>query len=83
MPAPTALKAEAPLPQDIPLPDVAQDEDLLLEEPIQEGKPEQEEDTEMKMTEEDQHIFPAAKDVATVARRETRKVGIPPHRMSP
>jgi RNA-binding protein PNO1 len=83
MPAPTALKAEGPPPKDIPLPDVAHDEDLLLEEPVQEEKPAQGEDTEMKMTEEDQHIFPAAKDIGTVTRRETRKVGIPPHRMSP
>jgi len=87
MPAPTALlKGETALPEDIPLPEADHNEGNLLEEAddvLAAVKATEQVDTEMVLNEEEQPLFPAAKDAGPVARRETRKVGIPPHRMSP
>jgi len=87
MPAPTALlKTVAPPPQDVPLPDAPQDEGQLLEEAVDVLTAEEApRDQEMLtvVNDEDQPLFPAAKDANSTTRRETRKVGVPPHRMSP
>jgi len=86
MPAPTALlKAQPPPPAaDVPLPPADQDEEQLLDAPPTAIEPTTANpDTEMVLDEEARPRFPAAKNVDGVARRETRKIRIPPHRMSP
>ncbi|MCJ1351555.1 MAG: pre-rRNA-processing protein pno1 [Icmadophila ericetorum] len=92
MPAPTGLQrrpnelAEAtatPLPQD--------DDDLLIDAsstapinlPSSLPAPAVPEDVEMTLDEEGRPKFPPAKDVDGPHRSETRKVLIPPHRMTP
>ncbi|KAJ6044644.1 hypothetical protein N7499_007146 [Penicillium canescens] len=40
-------------------------------------------DSEMRIDEEGRPVFTPAKDVATAYRIETRKVPVPPHRMTP
>ncbi len=87
MPAPTALlkREENPAaPIDVPLPHPDQDEEQILDAPptvVPENVADV--DTEMRVDEELRPKFSAAKDVDPLVRRETRKVPIPPHRMSP
>ncbi|KAJ9134101.1 pre-rrna-processing protein pno1 [Pleurostoma richardsiae] len=88
MPAPTALKQplEADAPADIPLPSASNDEELLLDAPsldaaAQPAAPAADEDS-MAIDEEGRPRFAPAKDAGLVTRAETRKVPIPPHRMS-
>lgn len=96
MPAPTALKAptaafqDAAPPADIPLPVESQDEDLLLDADAMNTLdtsailvPVANNDTEMQIDEESRPQFAPQKDAPAAYRVETRKVPIPPHRMSP
>ncbi|MCJ1482322.1 pre-rRNA-processing protein pno1 [Schaereria dolodes] len=93
MPAPTALLrrpeelAEA---QATPLPQDNNDELLVdagntasLESTYTTAAPNLSEDTEMHIDEEGRPKFPPAKDVEQTQLAETRKVLIPPHRMTP
>ncbi|KAK1771419.1 Pre-rRNA-processing protein PNO1 [Phialemonium atrogriseum] len=93
MPAPTALaKASTDAPPDnVPLPEPDQDEELLLDAPdavpsdpnaFQPASNEAE-DTEMAVDEEGRPRFAPGKDVEPIRRSETRKVPVPPHRMAP
>ncbi|TVY83830.1 Pre-rRNA-processing protein PNO1 [Lachnellula suecica] len=87
MPAPTALlrRPEELAEAAIPLPP-AQDDELLLDAPeadISAAQPVGGEDTEMTIDEEGRPRFPASKNINGPLRVETRKVPIPPHRMSP
>lgn len=95
MPAPTALKAptaafeDAP-PADIPLPTVSPDEDLLLDADAMNTldtaailPPAASNSTDMEIDEESRPQFAPQKDSPTAYRVETRKVSIPPHRMTP
>lgn len=93
MPAPTALKqppAEA-APTDVPLPLPAdnEDEDLLGNtaqlpdaETVQPTGANSSLDVQMEIDEEERPKFAAAKNVGPIARREMRKVSVPPHRLS-
>ncbi|PHH78059.1 hypothetical protein CDD82_3240 [Ophiocordyceps australis] len=94
MPAPTALKkvAEAPSPQEVPLPPAQEDDDeFLLDAPelataLQVAPIPQEDQTgddAMAIDEESRPQFAPAKDLDPVARVETRKIPVPPHRMTP
>ncbi|KAL8680186.1 MAG: hypothetical protein Q9224_000165 [Gallowayella concinna] len=91
MPAPTALLrrpdelAEASA---IPLPpDTDIDDDVLVETaatvPAQNLAPASDQRTAMDIDEEGRPRFPPAKPVEAVHRSETRKVLVPPHRMTP
>lgn len=89
MPAPTALLHPQPA-SEVPLPPADEDEELLLDAPgaipsqVDVPKtPVENEDTEMVMDEEGRPRFPAASAQNTIRRIETRKVSIPPHRMTP
>jgi len=71
-------------PEDIPLPDADQVEDMLQVASASDIlEPATEAPAYMQVDEESRPRFAPAKDVGPVARRETRKVAIPPHRMSP
>ncbi|KAL8943648.1 MAG: hypothetical protein Q9216_000936 [Gyalolechia sp. 2 TL-2023] len=91
MPAPTALLrrpdklAEASV---IPLPpDNGDDEDVLVESgltaPTEDTVPNSDQGSEMQIDEEGRPKFPPAKIAVTKHRVETRKVLVPPHRMTP
>ncbi|KAJ5385330.1 K Homology domain type 1 [Penicillium robsamsonii] len=66
-----------------------QDDEVLIDvQAINEGAPinpvaESTEDSEMRIDEEGRPVFTPAKDVAAAYRIETRKVPVPPHRMTP
>ncbi|KAJ5409729.1 uncharacterized protein N7487_004088 [Penicillium crustosum] len=66
-----------------------QDDEVLIDvQATNEGAPanpvaESAEDTEMRIDEEGRPVFTPAKDVATAYKIETRKVPVPPHRMTP
>lgn len=97
MPAPTALQRKPELlpeteAQSMPLPDTG-DEDLLIETDqivtstttpvitaIQTSQPE---DTAMQIDEEGRPRFPPASADTTTLRIQSRKVPVPPHRMTP
>ncbi|KAK8050352.1 pre-rrna-processing pno1 [Apiospora phragmitis] len=92
MPAPTALlqkpveaTAEAPLPQpdqdDEVLPDAA--EMNTLDTSTIQLVPVDHNEAQMDVDEEGKPRFAPAREIGTVARIETRKTPIPPHRMSP
>ncbi|CEJ93390.1 Putative Pre-rRNA-processing protein PNO1 [[Torrubiella] hemipterigena] len=91
MPAPTALKQaeDTPLPEATAPQDAAGDEFLLdTAEPMSDAiefiSPEDPEgDESMAVDEEGRPRFAPAKDIDPVTRVETRKVPIPPHRMTP
>ncbi len=92
MPAPTALRKEkAASPAEVPLPEPDHDEEQLLDAPSAStellvpvaAETDAGADAEMVMDEESRPRFPAAKDVEALPRRETRKIRIPPHRMTP
>ncbi|KAH7017874.1 hypothetical protein EDB80DRAFT_889022 [Ilyonectria destructans] len=92
MPAPTALKQaeDTPLATSVPLP-ADNDEEFLLDAPdalpedgsafavMEEGSS----DDGMAIDEEGRPRFAPAKDIDPVTRVETRKIPIPPHRMTP
>ncbi|KAK7416101.1 pre-rRNA-processing protein pno1 [Neonectria punicea] len=91
MPAPTALKQaeDTPLATSVPLPP-DNDEEFLLDAP--DALPtdpsavvvaEQDSDDGMAIDEEGRPRFAPAKDFDPIARVETRKIPIPPHRMTP
>ncbi|KAK4100901.1 hypothetical protein N658DRAFT_496987 [Parathielavia hyrcaniae] len=89
MPAPTALVQPPPAPEAVPLPTPEQDDELLVD--MQEAgtseisavaPPTTAEDTEMAIDEEGRPRFAPGKDVDPVRRAETRKIPIPPNRMS-
>jgi len=89
MPAPTALVQPAAAPDTVPLPGQEQDDELLVD--MQEAgtfelsavaPPQTAEDTDMAIDEEGRPRFAPGKDVDPVRRAETRKIPIPPNRMS-
>ncbi|KAL4961461.1 pre-rRNA-processing protein PNO1 [Aspergillus stella-maris] len=92
MPAPTALRntdasaAEAFI---APPAQVAQDEEILIDAQASETPSESlapvdtTEDADMHIDLEGRPVFTPAKDVPTAYRVETRKVPVPPHRMTP
>lgn len=91
MPAPTALLKPVEAPESIPLPATTQDDELLLETDVQEMDftdagavlvPVESEDTEMVADEEGRPVFAPGKDIDPARRPETRKILIPPNRMS-
>ena len=92
MPAPTALKQaeDAPLALDVPLPVEGNDEEFLLDAP--DALPtdadvlvpvEESNENGMAIDEEGRPRFAPARDIDPVTRVETRKIPIPPHRMTP
>ncbi|KAK4112063.1 eukaryotic type KH-domain (KH-domain type I) [Canariomyces notabilis] len=89
MPAPTALLQPAPAPEAVPLPPADNEDELLLDmqdttqaEPSAPAAPTSTEDTDMAIDEEGRPRFAPGKDVDPVRRIETRKIPIPPNRMS-
>ncbi|KAK3318025.1 hypothetical protein B0H66DRAFT_555998 [Apodospora peruviana] len=89
MPAPTALLQPTMVPEAVPLRTQEQDDELLLD--VQDANltdatailPQSiSEDTEMAVDEEGRPRFAPSKDVDPVRRTETRKIPIPPNRMS-
>ncbi|KAF5020262.1 hypothetical protein F66182_7710 [Fusarium sp. NRRL 66182] len=92
MPAPTALKKaeDAPLAVDVPLPVEDNDDEFLLDAPdalatdanVLVPVTESNEDS-MAIDEEGRPRFAPARDIDPVTRVETRKIPIPPHRMTP
>ncbi|KAF8475558.1 hypothetical protein BDZ91DRAFT_769669 [Kalaharituber pfeilii] len=91
MPAPTALlrptAGEGPVVQPTPAP-TADDDDVIIDvsaaAPAQEPVPAQnEEDADMHIDEEGRPHFAPAKPLRDIKKGETRKVPIPPHRMTP
>lgn len=91
MPAPTALKKaeDAPLATDIPLPVAENDEEFLLDAPdalpadANAVVPVEDNEDGMAIDEEGRPRFAPARDIDPITRVETRKVPIPPHRMTP
>ncbi|CAF3574720.1 pre-rRNA-processing protein pno1 [Fusarium graminearum] len=90
MPAPTALKQaeSAPLANDISLPVEGADEEFLLDAPGAEDADANvlvpvEDSNDMQIDEEGRPRFAPARDIDPVTRVETRKIPIPPHRMTP
>ncbi|QPC75842.1 hypothetical protein HYE68_006594 [Fusarium pseudograminearum] len=90
MPAPTALRQaeSAPLANDISLPVEGADEEFLLDAPGAEDADANvlvpvEDSNDMQIDEEGRPRFTPARDIDPVTRVETRKIPIPPHRMTP
>lgn len=90
MPAPTVLKQaeSAPLANDISLPVEGADEEFLLDAPGAEDADANvlvpvEDSNDMQIDEEGRPRFAPARDIDPVTRVETRKIPIPPHRMTP
>ncbi|CAG8381473.1 unnamed protein product [Penicillium salamii] len=87
MSAPTALRQAQP--QSEPqAPSYDQDDEILIDaQASTEGVPanpiEESAEGEMRIDEEGRPVFTPAKDVATAYRIESRKVPVPPHRMTP
>lgn len=92
MPAPTALKnaEDAPPAVDVSLPVEENDEEFLLDAP--DALPtdvnvlvpvEESNENGMAIDEEGRPRFAPARDIDPVTRVETRKIPIPPHRMTP
>ncbi|KAK3943267.1 hypothetical protein QBC46DRAFT_377986 [Diplogelasinospora grovesii] len=90
MPAPTALIMPTEAPEAVPLPTADQDDELLLEVVQDDSLPDagavqpptDEQDGEMIIDEEGKPRFAPGKDIDPVRRAETRKIPIPPNRMS-
>ncbi|KAK1759164.1 Pre-rRNA-processing protein PNO1 [Echria macrotheca] len=90
MPAPTALLKPTAAPESVPLPAPEQEDAELLDvqqsdfaTPSAPGQPETDpEDTDMAVDEEGRPRFAPGKDVDPIRRVETRKIPIPPNRMS-
>ncbi|KAF9886187.1 pre-rRNA-processing protein pno1 [Aspergillus nanangensis] len=90
MPAPTALKNSAAYEAPAPPPSMDQDDEVLIDAQASEshtsGIPptvEAAQDTDMRIDEEGRPVFTPAKDTNNVYRVESRKVPVPPHRMTP
>ncbi|KAF5658335.1 pre-rrna-processing pno1 [Fusarium heterosporum] len=92
MPAPTALKQteDAPLALDVPLPVEGNDDEFLLDAPDALSTDanvlvpvEESNENGMAIDEEGRPRFAPARDIDPVTRVETRKIPIPPHRMTP
>jgi RNA-binding protein PNO1 len=86
MPAPTALRKPDQLAEaaNVPLPAEGQDDELLLDAPDAEPTAlDAVQDTQMQIDLESRPNFAPEKNTDRDARRESRKVMIPPHRMSP
>ncbi|KAK4041387.1 hypothetical protein C8A01DRAFT_34585 [Parachaetomium inaequale] len=89
MPAPTALVQPAAAPEAALVPAPEQDDELLVDmqdantvEPSAVAPPTTAEDTDMAIDEEGRPRFAPGKDVDPIRRAETRKIPIPPNRMS-
>ncbi|KAH6856849.1 hypothetical protein B0I37DRAFT_368564 [Chaetomium sp. MPI-CAGE-AT-0009] len=89
MPAPTALIQPAAVPEAVPVPAPEQDDELLVDmqdantvEPNAVAPPTTTEESDMAIDEEGRPRFAPGKDVDPVRRAETRKIPIPPNRMS-
>ncbi|KAK4121712.1 hypothetical protein N657DRAFT_647906 [Parathielavia appendiculata] len=89
MPAPTSLIQPPPAPEAVLLPAPEQEDELLVDmqeasttKPSAVAPPTTEEDAEMAIDEEGRPRFAPGKDVDPVRRAETRKIPIPPNRMS-
>ncbi|KAK4158088.1 hypothetical protein C8A00DRAFT_11139 [Chaetomidium leptoderma] len=89
MPAPTALVQPAPTPEAALVHVPEQEDELLVDmqdantvEPSAVAPPTAAEDTDMAIDEEGRPRFAPGKDVDPVRRAETRKIPIPPNRMS-
>jgi RNA-binding protein PNO1 len=95
MPAPTALQREPDLlieaeAQTVPLPETG-DEDLIIDQDVTSKATQvappvpapQPEDTAMQIDEEGRPRFPPASAETTTLRIQSRKVPVPPHRMTP
>ncbi|AEO55513.1 hypothetical protein MYCTH_2137771 [Thermothelomyces thermophilus ATCC 42464] len=89
MPAPTALVQPAAAPDPVAVPAPEQKDELLVDmqeasalEPTAVAPPTNAEDTDMAIDEEGRPRFAPGKDVNPVRRAETRKIPIPPNRMS-
>ncbi|KAL3441140.1 Pre-rRNA-processing protein pno1 [Aspergillus insuetus] len=91
MPAPTALRASDNLAAEAPVAPLAQeqDEEVLIDaQPVVDpdailAPVESTEDTAMRIDMEGRPVFTPAKDIPTAYRVESRKVPVPPHRMTP
>ncbi|KAJ5860599.1 uncharacterized protein N7529_007909 [Penicillium soppii] len=87
MSAPTALRQEKPEAQPQAVSYDQDDEILIDAQASNEGVPvnpvAESTEEEMRIDEEGRPVFTPAKDVATAYRIETRKVPVPPHRMTP
>ncbi|KAL8874491.1 MAG: hypothetical protein Q9174_000184 [Haloplaca sp. 1 TL-2023] len=96
MPAPTALlrrpeelaaAVAVPLPLDNPDPDYNNNEDTVIETVVTAPTDVQmsgiDQVSEVQIDEEGRPLFPPAKDIKMRQRPETRKVLVPPHRMTP
>ncbi|KAK3361192.1 hypothetical protein B0T24DRAFT_539564 [Lasiosphaeria ovina] len=89
MPVPTALLKPPAAPESVLLPGLDPDDELLLDvedsslpESDAAAAPDVPEDTDMTIDEEGRPRFVPGKDVDPIRRAETRKVTIPPNRMS-
>ncbi|KAL2153023.1 hypothetical protein VTH82DRAFT_4178 [Thermothelomyces myriococcoides] len=89
MPAPTALVQPAAAPEPAVAPAPEQKDELLVDmqeasavEPTAVAPPANADDTDMAIDEEGRPRFAPGKDVNPVRRAETRKIPIPPNRMS-
>ncbi|KAL2159441.1 hypothetical protein VTH06DRAFT_2446 [Thermothelomyces fergusii] len=89
MPAPTALAQPAAAPEPVAVPAVEQKDELLVDmqeasalEPTAVAPPTNAEDADMAIDEEGRPRFAPGKDVNPVRRVETRKIPIPPNRLS-
>ncbi|KAK4241961.1 hypothetical protein C8A03DRAFT_40669 [Achaetomium macrosporum] len=89
MPAPTALLQPNPAPETVPAPAPEQEDELLVDmqesnvaQPSAVAPPTTTEDTDMAIDEEGRPRFAPGNDVDPVRRVETRKIPIPPNRMS-
>ncbi|KAL3457784.1 Pre-rRNA-processing protein pno1 [Aspergillus heterothallicus] len=90
MPAPTALRAPDSLTSEAPITPLAQEQDEVLIDAQPTVDPdailapvESTDDTEMRIDMEGRPVFTPAKDMSIAYRVETRKVPVPPHRMTP
>jgi RNA-binding protein PNO1 len=93
MPAPTAVKKAEETPLEVvaePLPQENNEDEFLLDAPdvpLAEGDflgpKEQDGEESMAIDEEGRPRFAPAKDIDPAARVETRKIPVPPHRMTP
>jgi RNA-binding protein PNO1 len=90
MPAPTALKDQVVSEPPVAPPSADQDDEILIDaQPSAEANTqvplvtESAQDSDMRIDEEGRPVFTPAKDTNRAYRVETRKVPVPPHRMTP
>ncbi|KAL2120377.1 hypothetical protein VTJ04DRAFT_4403 [Mycothermus thermophilus] len=91
MPAPTALLQPASAPENVPLPAPQDDDELLVDMQQATTQPDAaaaappqpaQDTTDMAIDEEGRPKFAPGKDIDPIRRSETRKIPIPPNRMS-